>query len=72
MLYKDFGGFFPITGILHVSYAPEYETLADAREKFAIRKKNVAGRIKALRRSVADDGEDEHEVTEAKSQRQES
>lgn len=38
-------------GILHVSYAPEYESLADLREKFAIRKRDVGNRLRLLRQS---------------------
>lgn len=41
-----------ITGILHVSYAPEYETVADVREKFIARKRDVRYSLNKLKVST--------------------
>lgn len=38
------------TGILHISYAPEYETLDDVRNKIELRKNEIKYRLKALNR----------------------
>lgn len=41
-----------ITGILHVSYAPEYETVADVREKIIARKRDVRYSLNKLKVST--------------------
>lgn len=42
------------TGILHVSYAPEYETVADVREKIMSRKRDVRYGLNKLKVSTND------------------
>lgn len=37
---------FNIKGVLHVSYGPEYESVADVREKFNCRRRDVLKRLK--------------------------
>lgn len=39
-------------GILHVCYAPEFETLNDTRQKLLQRQKNVVARLKNLNRTA--------------------
>lgn len=39
-------------GILHISYAPEYETIADVRQKFAARKNDVTFRMAKLQQQT--------------------
>ncbi|XP_031630076.1 RNA-binding protein 48 isoform X2 [Contarinia nasturtii] len=42
-------------GILHVSYAPEYETVSDVREKLKYRKQDVLYRLKQNTREIANE-----------------
>jgi hypothetical protein len=35
-------------GVLHVCYAPEYETVEDCRQKLLDRRKSIAARIRKL------------------------
>lgn len=56
-------------GILHVSYAPEHETLSDLREKFEHRKKSVAGRLNALGKQFSDACDGTGQMTNAVTKR---
>ncbi|CAH1642846.1 unnamed protein product [Spodoptera littoralis] len=39
-------------GHLHISYAPEFETVEETRQKLMLRKQNVIGRLKNLQKST--------------------
>ena len=49
-------------GFLHVTYAPEYETIQDTREKLQQRRMSVARRLRKLslekEQEAVEDGED--------------
>lgn len=46
MILLDFGF---VVGLLHVSYAPEYETVDDLKQKLAARKRDVRFRSRINR-----------------------
>lgn len=44
--------FFNLAGVLHVSYAPEYETVDDLKQKLAARKRDVKFRSRINRQNA--------------------
>lgn len=52
--FRWYTNHFYVSGVLHVSYAPEYETINDLREKIESRKRNVQFRLRKLDKDLAD------------------